>query len=298
MAVTDLHSLDISTAIDKIFTEGENRGAVLSLIDETPSINVGENVPLVMSGRAKGALVHEGGSKPDNGRQIISKPFTTVKLVYSQRVTDEFMMWDNERQGDFVARLVSDWTRKSLPRDIDTVVLHGLDPNTNTLDTELSDYLTKAGSSIAIPATGTSAADIDADFGTAVAALDGQEISGVAIAPAAAAKLASITEGNEKKYAGLGVFGLTGGTIAGKRAASTPEVAANGTELILGDWSQLYLGFAGAADWKTIAYGDPDGTGVDLQNVNQVCIRMELKFGFRVLDPEAFAVVSTGSASA
>ena len=92
MAVTDLHSLDISTAIDKIFTGGEARGAVLSLIDETPSINVGQNVPLVMAGRAKGALVHEGGAKPDNGRQVVPKPFTTVKLVYSQRVTDEFSL--------------------------------------------------------------------------------------------------------------------------------------------------------------------------------------------------------------
>lgn len=297
MAVTDLHSLDISTAIDKIFTEGENRGAVLSLIDETPSINVGENKPLVMAGRAKGALVHEGGAKPDNGRQVVAKPFTTVKLVYSQRVTDEFMMWDRERQGDFVSRLVSDWTRKSLPRDIDTVVLHGLDPNTGILDTELSDYLTKAGSSIAIPSTGDTAAAIDTDFGTAVASLEGQEISGVAIAPEAAAKLASIVEGNQKKYEGLGVFGLTGGQIAGKRAASTPEVAAKGTKLILGDWSQLYLGFAGAADWKVIEYGNPDGGSADLQNVNQVCIRLELKFGFRVLDPTAFAVVASGDES-
>lgn len=297
MAVTDLHSLDISTAIDKMFDGGEARGAVLSLIDETPSINVGENVPLVMSGRAKGALVHESGVKPDNGRQIVPKPFTTVKLVYSQRVTDEFMMWDRERQGDFVSRLVSDWTRKSLPRDIDTVVLHGLDPNSNTLDTNLSDYLMKTGSHIAVPSTGSSAAQLDADFTTAVAALNGQDITGVAIAPDAAAKLATITEGNEKKYAGLGVFGLTGGTIAGKRAASTPEVAANGTEFILGDWSKLYLGFAGAVDWKVIEYGNPDGGTYDLQNVNQVCIRMELKFGFRVLDPTAFAAVSTGGES-
>lgn len=297
MAVTDLHSLDISTAIDKIFTDGETRGAVLSLIDETPSINVGQNVPLVMSGRAKGALVHEGGAKPDNGRQVVAKPFTTVKLVYSQRVTDEFMMWDRARQGDFVSRLVADWTRKSLPRDIDTVVLHGLDPHTNTLDTDLSDYLTKAGSSILVPASGTTAADIDKDFTAAVGELNGQDITGVAIAPAAAAKLATITEGYEKKYPGLGVFGLTGGVLAGKRAASTPEVAANGTELILGDWSKLYLGFAGAADWKVIEYGNPDGGNADLQNVNQVCIRLELKFGFRVLDPEAFAVVSTGAES-
>ena len=46
------------------------------------------------------------------------------------------------------------------------------------------------------------------------------------------------------------------------------------------------------AEWKTIEYGDPDGTGIDLQNVNQVCIRLELKFGFRVLDADAFAVVA------
>lgn len=299
MAVTDLHSLDISEAIDKIFTPGaEIPGAVLSLVQETPNINVGENVPLVMSGRAKGALVHEGGAKPDNGRQVVPKPFTTVKLVYSQRVTDEFMMWDRERQGDFVSRLVSDWTRKSLPRDIDTVVLHGYDPHSNTLDNNLSDYLTKTGSSIKVPATGTSAANIDADFGTAVAALNGQEITGVAISPDAAAKLATITEGNEKKYPGLGVFGLTGNSIAGKRAASTPEVGAiNGTEIVLGDWGQLYLGFAGNADWKVIEYGNPDGGAYDLQNVNQVCIRLELKFGFRVLDPTAFAVVATGGES-
>lgn len=299
MAVTDLHSLDVSTPIFKLFDGGEKRGAVLSLVDDTPNINVGDNKPLVLAGRAKGALVHEGGVKPDNGRKVIAKPFTTVKLVYSQRITDEFMLWSRERQQDVVAGFVNDWIRKSLPRDIDTVVLHGLDPNTNTLDTELSDYVMKTGSHIAVPSTGTTAAAIDTDFATAVAALGekDQEITGVAIAPTAATKLASVTEGNQKKYPGLGVFGLTGGTIAGMRAASTPEVGAKGTELILGDWSKLYLGFAGSADWKTIEYGNPDGGSYDLQNVNQVCIRMELKFGFRVLDATAFAAVSTGGES-
>ena len=91
---------------------------------------------------------------------------------------------------------------------------------------------------------------------------------------------------------------MAGGSIAGKKAATSPEVGAiNGTELILGDWSQLLLGFAGNADWKVIEYGNPDDGDYDLQNVNQVCIRMELKFGFRVLDPTAFAVVATGAES-
>lgn len=295
MAVTDLHSLDISTPIDKLFSTGAAiPGAVLSLVQDTPQINVGDNVPLVISGRAKGALVHEGGTKPDNGRTPTPKPFTTAKLVYSQRVTDEFMVWDATRQGDYVSRLVNDWVTKSVPRDIDTVVIHGVDPNTGTVDTALSDYIRKAGSSILVPTTGTTAAAIDTDFGTAVTELAGQNITGIALSGDAGTKLSTIIEGNQKKYPEMGVFGLSGNTLAGKQAATTPEVGEyGGTELVLGDWSQLLLGFAGQANWKTIEYGDPDGTGVDLQNVNQVCIRLELMFGFRVLDADAFAVVAT-----
>lgn len=294
MAVTDLHSLDISTPIDKLFSTGAAiPGAVLSLVQETPQINVGDNVPLVISGRAKGALVHEGGQKPDNGRKPVPKPFTTAKLVYSQRITDEFMQWDEERQADYVARLVDDWVTKSVPRDIDTVVIHGRDPHTGTVDTQLSDYIRKAGSSILVPSTGDTGAAVDTDLATAVVELEGQNITGTALSSKAASALAKVTEGNQKKYPELGVFGLSGDNFAGRQAASSPEVGEyQDTKLVIGDWSQLLLGFAGMAEWKTIEYGDPDGTGIDLQNVNQVCIRLELKFGFRVLDGEAFAVVA------
>lgn len=295
MAVTDLHSLDISAVIDKMFTERTAKSVVLSLIPSTPQISVGQNEVLVMGARARGALVHEGGSKPDNGRKPVSRPFTTAKLVYSQRVTDEFMMWDRQRQGDFVARLVDDWTRRSLPADLDIVVMHGIDPNTGALDTELSDYMTKPGSSVLVPSTGETASAIDTDFATAITELgkNGTTVNGIAIAPEAAAKLATVMNGNVQKYTGLGPFGLIGDNLAGKPAAESTAVAeANNTKMILGDWGGLFLGFAGNADWKTIEYGDPDGTGVDLQNVNQVCIRLELKFGFRVLDTQAFAVIA------
>ena len=297
MAVTDLHSLDVAETLDRIFSTGaEMRGAVLSLVQDTPQINVGNNVPLVMNGRAKGALVHEGGAKPDNGRVVTPRPFTTAKLVYSQRVTDEFMEWADEKKIDFVGRLINNWLSKSMPRDLDTVVLHGRDPFTGTLDTELSDYVTKAGSSIYIKSAGSTAANIDADFGKAVKALEGQDINGIAISADAAGKLATIMNGNVQKYTGLGAFGLTGDNLAGKPAASTPEVGQyNDTKMVMGDFSQLLLGFAGEASWKVIENGDPDGTGRDLQQYNQVCIRMELKFGFRVLDPEAFATVQTRS---
>ena len=305
MAVTDLHSLDISAPINKLFSTGAQiPGAVLSLVQQTPQISVGSNTPLVIAGRAKGSLRHEGQAKVDNGRAVTPRPFTTAKLVYSQRVTDEFMIWDEQRQADFVSNLVNDWMTKSMPRDIDTIVLHGRDPFSGALDNQLSDYVRKSGSSISVPKTGTDAEDVDADFSSAVQALEGVNITGLAISGDAASKLATITEGNNKKYPELGVFGLSGNSLAGKQAASTPEVGAyGGTELVLGDWSNLLLGFAGTASWKTLDSGNPDnvfdedGKPVDLGGVNMVCIRLELHFGFRVLDGNSFAVVETADAS-
>lgn len=298
MAAIDLHTLDISEPLARLFDDGrEAQGAILSLVPETPQINVGSNTVLTIGGRAKGALVHEGGAKPDNGRQVTPRPFTTVKLVYSQRVTDEFLRWADAKQGDFVGRLVNNWIRKSIPRDLDSVIINGVNPFTGAVDANLSDYITKTGSSILVPSTGATASDIDTDFGSAVAALAGQDINGIAISGDAAAKLSTIVENGVKKYAGLGVFGLEGNNLAGKRAASTPEVGEKGVKVLMGDFSQLLLGFAGEATWRVHVAGDPDGTGVDLANVNQVLIRLETHFGFRVLDPEAFAYVGVASAS-
>lgn len=297
MAVTDLHSLDISTPLNKMFETGATiPGAVLSLVEETPQINIGENKPLVMAGRARGALVHEGGAKPDNGRTPVPKPFTTVKLVYSQRVTDEFMDWDEGRQGDFISQLVNDWTTKSLPRDIDTAVIHGYDPYSNTRDTELSDYITKPGSSLYVPSTGDTGAAIDTDITSAVSELskNGYKATGIAIDGDAAIKLGTVMNGNVQKYPGIGAFGLAGNNIAGLKAASTPEVGAvDNTKAILADWQQLLLGFAGQANWRVHTAGNPDGGEHDLAQVNMVLIRLETFFGFRVLDPNAFAVIQT-----
>ena len=301
MAVQDLHSLDISTPLMRLFDGGRAiPGAVLSLVPETPQINIGDNTVLTIAGRAKGQLLHEGQAKGDNGRKITPRPFTTYKLVYSQRVTDEFLRWTDAKQIDFIGGLVNNWLTKSMPRDLDTIVLHGCDPFTGEVDSELADYITKPGSSILVPSTGDTAAAIDADFATAVSELGkgATDINGIAITGDAAAKLATIVENGKAKYTGLGVFGLEGNNLSGKRAASTPEVGANNVKLVMGDWSQLLLGFAGQATWRVHTAGDPDNTGKDLAGYNQVLIRLELHAGHRVLDDKAFAYVGKGSVTA
>lgn len=293
MAVTDLHTIDIAEPLDKLFsTGGTFPGAILSLVQETPTVNIGDNKPFVMEGRARGALVHEGGAIPDNGREVKSKPFTTAKLIYSQRVTEEFMRWTEAKQADFISRLVDNWLTKSLGLDLDTIVLHGINPHSGTVDSELTTYMTKAGSSILVPTTGTTAATLDADFATAVTELDEQNINGVAISSDASKLLSTILEGNQKKYPELGVFGLAGSSLSGKLAATSSEVARDKkTKLVLGDWSQLLLGFAGLAEWRVHTAGDFDNTGKDLAGHDQVGIRMSLPFGFQILDTKAFAVV-------
>ena len=43
--------------------------------------------------------------------------------------------------------------------------------------------------------------------------------------------------------------------------------------------------------------GDPDGTGVDLQNVNQVAYRTEAVYAYAVLDPKGLAVLKEADES-
>ena len=301
MAVQDLHTLDVSKPLLRLFEDrDEAPGAILRLTPSRPQITKGSHTILTMGARAKGALVDESGAKPDNGRQIVTKPFVTTKLVYSQRVSDEFLSFMDSEQADFIGGLVNDWLRTSLPADIDTVVAHGVNPATGQVSETLSDYLTKEGSSIAVESTGDTGDDIDADIATAAAQLTAAatNVNGIAIAPTAASALSTVLVGSQKKYPEAGVFGLEGNTLAGRRAASSAEIGEyGGLKAILGDWRYLYLAFAGQATWRVHTAGDPDNTGRDLAGHNEVLIRLEEHFGFRVLNANAFATIGGGSIS-
>lgn len=300
MAVQDLHTIDVSKVLWRIFDDRDAvQGAILRLTPDRPQISVGSHDILTMGARAKGALVDESGAKPDNGRQITAKPFVTTKLVYSQRISDEFLSYAESEQANYIASLVSDMM-KSVPLDIDTVVLHGVNPFTGEVSSSLSDYITKSGSSIAITSTGDSGSAIDADITTAAAALtaEGTNVDGIAIAPTAAAALSTVTVGGLRKYPDTGVFGLEGNSLAGRRAASTAEIGEyGGVKAVLGDWRFLYLAMAGQASWRIHTAGDPDNTGRDLAGHNEILVRLEERFGFRVLNDKAFAVIGSGQIS-
>ena len=184
---------------------------------------------------------------------------------------------------------------KDFLHDLDTVILHGVNPLSGTAATSLQDYLTKAGSSILVPSTGDDAEDINTDLQAAIAAVD--EVNGIAFSNEAASKLASLTENGIQIYPSLGKFGLNVESFEGIDAAKSKEVGEyNDTKLVVGDWNALKWGIAAEMPVELIRYGDPDGEG-DLKRYNQVALRYEVVFGFGIANPEAFAVVQIAPAS-
>ena len=99
-----------------------------------------------------------------------------------------------------------------------------------------------------------------------------------------------------KKYPELG-FGQNITSFEGLQSYSSstvsgvPEASANtGVKAILGDWTTLRWGVQRVVPVELIRFGDPDGQG-DLKRKNQIALRLEVVYGWGVMDLDAFSVV-------
>jgi hypothetical protein len=219
----------------------------------------------------------------------------TVKLQYTERFSDEFLVFNDQKKLNIINELAAKWMGSDFQRDLDTIVIHGINPLSGQLSTVVSDYITKAGSSILVPSTGTTADAINTDLKTAIADIaDEFGANGIAFSNTAAAKLAGLkTAAGAPVYPSLGSFGLNVESFEGLKAAASKEVGEyNGVQAIVGDWDALRWGIAAEFPVDLIQYGDPDGQG-DLRRYNQVALRYEVIFGFGIANPDALAVIMT-----
>lgn len=59
---------------------------------------------------------------------------------------------------------------------------------------------------------------------------------------------------------------------------------------IVGDFQEAFKwGFSKEIPLEVIKYGDPDGSGNDLKNYNQVYLRAEMFLGWAIMVPNSFA---------
>lgn len=290
--------VDVAKQLSNDTFVGKMKPGVISKLTSTiPEVQLGDTSFFDLSARTKGEIVGEGNQKSATPVTSALRHIRTVKIQYTERMSDEFIAFDKERQLHIVESLAQKWMQSDFLHDLDTVAIHGINPLAGEEAASVQDYIAKAGSSILVPSTGTTAAEIDTDLNTAITSLTeaGSDITGVAFSNTSAAKLASISDNGVQKYPSLGKFGLNVEGFEGLDAASSKEVGEyNGTQLVIGDWNAFRWGVAAEMPVTLIQYGDPDGQG-DLQRHNQVALRYEVIFGFGIANPKALAIVQTQS---
>lgn len=284
---------------DESFVAKIRGGVISKLTNRLPQVMIGDTEYFDLSGRTKGEVVGEAAQKSPTPTAHPLRHIKTVKLQYTERFSDEFLVFNDRKKLDIINELAAKWMGSDFQADLDTIVIHGINPLSGQLSTVVPDYITKTGSSILVPSTGTTADDINTDLKTAIADIaDEFGANGIAFSNTAAAKLAGLkTAAGAPVYPSLGSFGLNVESFEGLKAAASKEVGEyNGVQAIVGDWDALRWGIAAEFPVDLIQYGDPDGQG-DLKRYNQVALRYEVIFGFGIANPNALAVIMTPPAT-
>jgi hypothetical protein len=279
------------------------RGGVLArLAPAAPDIKVGSTDHFTFTGTPKAELVGESANKGSNDGTPSKATVKTYKVQITYRFSNEVQWEDEDYQTGIVDALVGN-IATALSRALDLVAIHGINPKTGEISSNVSDYFDKAGNGVArVVATG----DVQADLETAASDLQeaGYTATGIALDPVYAGQLARKKDGeNRPLYPELGLgfnfdsfMGLqaaAGDTVSGRQELESSEVS---IQAIMGDWRAFKWGVARDVPLELIEYGDPDGAG-DLKRTNEVAIRAESVFGFAIFDGAAFSIISENGAS-
>lgn len=235
-------------------------------------------------------IVAENGKKTHGGVTLEPVTIVPLKVEYGARVSDEFMYASEEVQIDMLQAFNDGFARK-LAKGIDLMAIHGINPRTKTASDIIGNNCFEKKVTQAVTYT---EADPDTNVEAAVGMVRGAdgEVSGLAMDPTFATALAKLKVNGVKQFPELS-WGANPGTVNGLQADVNNTVANGGkNRAIVGDFAGAFKwGYAKQIPMEIIQYGDPDGTGKDLKNYNQIYIRCEAYVGWGILVPESFAMI-------
>lgn len=279
--------------VKDLFTKVNGKSSLAKLADAKPVPFTGNEI-FTFNMDDEVQIVGENEGKAAGRITVAPVKVVPVKIEYGARVSDEFMYASAEKKLE-ILEAFNDGYAKKVARGIDIMAFHRVNPRTgNTTD------LIKAANAFdtAVPAenvvTFTTGDSMEDKVEEAIEKIvDYADVNGIAFSKTGASTLAKETDkhGN-KKYPTL-VWGGNPGTINGLNADVNSTVNFNGSKdmAITGDFNYFRWGYAKEIPFKVIEYGDPDGTGKDLQHYNQVYLRAETYVAFAIMDPKAFALV-------
>jgi HK97 family phage major capsid protein len=267
---------------------------IARLSPSTPQL-FNDKTNLVFNPSSEAEVVAEGAAKSSYEQTLTPIEGKRVKLVTTTRVSNELVWADEDAKTEIVQRIIEDQAA-AVARAVDYVVYHAINPKTGEA---LSGYTSLVSGANAV----TSVSDETKNVDNLADAITDYNINGVALSRefASALRKVRVTNTGQRLFPEI-PLSLDAGTLDGIPAATSNTVngvlakSATGVRAIMGDFSAIKWGMIRNFNSEVIEYGDPDGAGTDLKNVNQVAYRTESAFAYAVLDPKAFAVLKGASA--
>lgn len=292
--------LDLANHQGKTWRKNIRGGVLAALATSDPELKTGSTDFFTFTGTPKAQLVGEGVNKESADGKPTKVTAKTYKVQLTYRFSDEVLYADEDYQTQVVDNLVAN-IATALSRAVDLLAIHGVNPATGNVASQITDYFTKGGNGVHRV---TSTSDEGADLDTAAADLQGSGYiaTGIAFDPTFAGQLARQKDSQGRKlYPELG-FGFGFDNFQGLQAASSDTVSGRNElssatlKALMGDFGAFKWGIARSVPLETIQYGDPDGNG-DLKQTNEIAIRAESYIAFAIMDGAAFVTIDSASLS-
>lgn len=283
-----------------LWTKVQTGSTVAKLSGQTPML-FGTTQYMTFTGKPKGEVVAEAADKSQSQPTLSSKTTLPRKVQVTMRFNEEVQWADEDYQLGVLAAL-RDAGSEALARALDLIVYHGINPLTGVALSGSPAKILDTTNNVEV-----ASADPDADIDTAVGLViaDGHSVNGVALDPTFAYNLATIRDADGRKMypelgTGQGITAYSGLNAAVSTTVSAPEATITGgayastnpnVKAIVGDFENaLRWGVQKEVPVEVIRFGDPDGDG-DLKRKNQIALRLEVVYGFAIMDLDAFAVI-------
>jgi len=283
---------------DGLWAKAMTGSAVVALSGAQPQ-KFGEVTQMTLTGRPRAEYVGEGANKASSGTTFGTKIVSPHKVQVTQRFNQE-VKWADEDYQLGILKALADEGGLALARALDLGVFHGINPASGTVVAGIlaADRIGTTTNVVELMTANLTTPDLMIEQAAGLVIADGFVPNGIALDPTYAWTIATARYADgRKKYPEFG-FGTNITTFEGLSAAQTstvgglPEVAAGtGVKAIVGDWSTLRWGVQKVVPVELIEFGDPDGQG-DLKRTNQIALRLEVVYGWGVMDLDAYGLVA------
>lgn len=283
---------DFPTELVRELFDGVKGHSTLAKLAPSIPVPFSGTTEMVFTADDEASLVAEGAPKPANSGSVDPVVIRPLKFVYQLRVSDEFVKCSEERRVSYL-RGFNEGFAKKIARGLDIAAMHGIDPKSGSTVASLNGKTFDTLVTNLVPYT---PAAPDANISAAVAMVDDSYISGIAMSPSFSAAMANLKVNGVPQFPELR-FGANPEAVAGIRSDvnSTISVGASGDMAIVGDFDAFRWGYSDGVGFEVIEYGDPDGTGHDLKQYNQVLLRGEAYIGWGILKADAFALIKNNN---